>query len=117
MRSAAWVVLVLVVGCDDVRTVMPDAPIDSAPLIDVPTGTPDFFGEACDPPSTLGVEVQCRLELPYPKAYCTPLGICRPFCESVSLAGGGFGKCTSVGGVERFAFETSAARVCYCDPP
>lgn len=116
MRFVALVVLVF--GCEDERPVMPDARPD-APRVDaiLPPGQPDFFGEACSPPSTLGVVVNCRLDDPYPKAYCTPDGVCRPFCDHVSITGGGFRTCAGVGGKETQAFPTSPAHVCYCEPP
>lgn len=96
---------------------MPDAAVDSRQIDAMPAiGEPDFFGEACAPPSTLGTVVVCRNDLPYPKAYCTPEGVCRPFCQSVSISGGGYRICKDVG-VETWAFATSAARVCYCVPP
>lgn len=111
-------VVVSAIGCSgDERDEVPDAAVDAPKADALPPGAPDFFGEACSPPSTLGLVLVCRLELPYPGAYCTPDGVCRPFCDYVSIVDGGRTTCESVGGVERFAFPTSAARVCYCEPP
>lgn len=102
MRHAAVMVVALVLGCDG-NQVAPDASIDA--VIDAPAS--EFYGEPCSPPSTLGFVSTCRPELPFPKAYCTPEGVCRRFCE----------ECKALGGIETYAFPTSAARVCYCAPP
>lgn len=111
-----FLIVGLLVGCGDDAPVRPDAAIDALPIDGLPPGVPDFFGEACTPPSTVGVVNTCRNDLPYPKAYCTPAGICRPFCQAVTVSGGGLRACEDVGGVETYAFPTSAARVCYCEP-
>lgn len=104
--------LLVLIGCGDDAPVIPDAGADAPP--DAAQG--DFFGEPCTPGSTLGVVQTCRDELAYPKAYCTPDGTCRPFCGAVSVSGEGLRECKDVGGVETWAFATSAARVCYCEP-
>lgn len=105
MGSMRWFLVLVLVGCSGDPTNVPDAAVDAAPGPDTPL-PPDFYGEACSPPSSLGFVSTCRPELPYPKAYCTPEGVCRPFCE----------RCPT-GGVEMWAFPTSPARVCYCVPP
>lgn len=97
-----YLLLLAVLGCDDPVTVMPDAAVDAT--VDAPDGGYDYFGETCSPPSSLGLVNTCRDELPYPKAYCTPEGVCRPFCG------------TTCPGRQTYAFPTSAARVCYCEP-
>lgn len=75
MRAA--LVPIVLVGCgDDGMPVTGDAappPLDAQP-------DADYFGEPCDPPSTPFVTQLCRLDAPLPKGYCTPAGICRPFC-------------------------------------
>lgn len=117
MRRAALVVTVLVIGCEHSDPpIQPDAAADASGIDALPLGVPDFFGEACATPSALGVVNTCRDELPYPNAYCTPEGACRPFCGSVSISGGSTRACEDVGGTETWAFPTSSARVCYCTP-
>lgn len=97
------ILLVLLLGCD-ADAVMPDASPGDAPIADSTDAGFDFYGEPCDPPSSLGVVSVCRTDLEYPKAYCTPAGVCRPFCS---------GACA---GHETWAFADTAARVCYCEP-
>lgn len=112
-----WLVIATVLSgaCgDDINVIPPDAPMADA---DPTVVHGDFFGEHCDPPSSLGNVSTCRDSLPFPKAYCTPEGTCRPFCGSVSVIEGGTRACKDVGGKETYAFPTSAARVCYCVPP
>lgn len=94
--------LLFLIACGDDAPVMPDAAVD-APADTYDAGF-DFYGEPCDPPSSLGVVSVCRTDLEYPKAYCTPAGVCRPFCS---------GACA---GHETWAFADTAARVCYCEP-
>lgn len=111
MRFFLALAITVLAACPSNDPIAPDAAIPSdARLLG------DFYGEPCDPPSTNGFVSTCR-DLPYPKAYCTPIGICRPFCHSVRALGTeGSRNCRDVGGVETWAFE-DGARVCYCDPP
>lgn len=105
----ALLVVAVLVGC---RDPMPDtAPPPDAPVV------ADFFGEPCSPASTPTLTVTCRVDSE-PRGYCTPAGVCRPFCAYYA-DGSTYELCRLYGGIETWTNPDGENDhgTCYCDPP
>lgn len=111
MMRALMVVAVLV-GCKQ-----GDQPVtpDGAPPPPDARPDADFFGEPCGPPSTPSLIVTCRSDAPQAdKGYCTPSGVCRPFCGYYA-AGTYYAHCP---GNETWTNPNGELDrgTCYCEP-